>query len=134
MRTVAEFRQAGLEFVDGDVCQEGEGLEYGRFWYAHTDSDENCFGSCPITKFARRQNTSVTPSFTGMVEVKRKNGDLEIGIASDFHWAILDHYLDIIWWRPVLDQSVEEPELEHIDLSDNDKAELSQILIAMCSS
>lgn len=49
--------------------------------------------------------------YTGMVEVKFRDGDIERAKSTSFRWTHVDSYADIIAWRPAL-PSVDSEKVE----------------------
>ncbi len=82
MKTVQEFKDAGLVFVEGDV---------------HS-------GVGPIS-FSWRKNTWVKPTFSGKVEVSFANGVTASAFAHELMWEVAGLECSIERWRPALDNA-----------------------------
>jgi len=111
MKTVGDFKDAGLVFVNGDLVDGVTGNEHSP------DCDPfNCFfdqlrfrEAWTIRSFAWRTNTGVKPEFVGMIEYKTRSGSVYIGLASCVNFAASHgDKLIIIEWRPHLSKF--EPE------------------------
>ncbi len=81
MKTVQEFKDAGLVFVEGDV---------------HS-------GMGPIS-FSWRKNTGVEPTFSGKVEVEFSRGATHVGNPESFDWGYIGT-VGLRRWRPALDNA-----------------------------
>ncbi|MBP6517881.1 hypothetical protein [Shewanella sp.] len=104
MKTVGEFKKAGLVFVNGDVyCHKGSTLKMladgiTLKWFERDAKALNA----TIMGFAWRENTGVKPKFSGDIEFTF-NGEgcemQEVRSANNINWSIVKK------WRPSLNQS-----------------------------
>jgi hypothetical protein len=130
MKTVGEFKKAGLVFVEGDcvlsitddhesedadlfiecVIPEQRGanwLSIGENAYAHKN--------WILKQFAWRENTGVKPEFNGLIDFTHKDGDeyfsQKVGSKFCDAWEFLGGGNEIAKWRPSLNQPpIAEPD------------------------
>lgn len=118
MKTVGEFKKAGLVFVGDDKLRSETN---------NHDSDEICMSRCwlghgiyrgflevsdcyfankewVISSFAWRENTGVKPEYNGVIEVELNGGHKRAAYVSGLIW-ILGFGSSIARWRPVVLQS-----------------------------
>ena len=119
MKTVGDFKKAGLVFIDGDI---GDGYKVGL---AQSFSAYNIWDNCIPKSFAWRENTGVMPEFKGYMELKTLCGD--VILSSDFEvidWELTEDDRDIIKWRPALDQTEKTPSARQLapHITDGKKA------------
>jgi hypothetical protein len=122
MKTVKEFKDAGLVFVEGDeFYYEGDRATFlnivpsgkmfqGQVKVEYPDGGtgvhdvDNLEEDMPVTKFAWRTNTGERPSFKGEVEVELRSGRASRARISGFGWWLDGDDTDIIKWRPVISE------------------------------
>lgn len=136
MKTVGEFKKAGLVFVNGDVyCHKGSTLKMladgiTLKWFERDAKALNA----TIMGFAWRENTGVKPEFSGAIDVITESWDSgdchsKTHYASTLNWS--NHCLNkVIKWRPSLNhpsaakpdtkQSAEEKRMDIIGQNGND--------------
>jgi len=109
MKTVGDFKKAGLVFVKGDNTIESDGSsskDYIDFDYDGSFNKNNYFDCSPIESFAWRENAGVNPEFKGLIEFTF-NGEgcemQEVRNANNINWAIVKK------WRPSLNQPKRSP-------------------------
>ena len=106
MRTVGDFKKAGLEFVEDD-----SGSNYCVFNVNAFNSMDHFNDGVPEF-FEWRENTGERPSFNGLIDILLPNGDLKSAWNSkldDWYWVSFN----IRKWRPSLNQlsiTTETPE------------------------
>lgn len=105
MKTVKDYKQLGLVFIQGDYINTHEGkkqdpLNLHGVGYCNdsTFNDEKF-----AIEFAWRNNEGVKPEYMGLIEAGCESGDILEGISSDFMYWWDDG--TIIKWRPVVLQS-----------------------------
>lgn len=106
MKTVGDFKKAGLVFVEGDVCQNIlTGAVFNRKWVKATSI--GIYDDCNLLEFAWRENIGAVPGFEGRIEVELTNSRHH----TDYAWA-RGFPSSIKRWRPVLPASIptETPE------------------------
>lgn len=102
MKTVGEFKKAGLVFVNGDVyCHKGSTLKMladgiTLRWF---ELDAKALNAT-IMGFAWRENTGVKPEFGGLVEWVGDSGAVYVNRPDELIWS--DKC--IAKWRPSLNQ------------------------------
>ena len=109
MKTVGDFRKAGLVFVVGDVVDHSansDGSEIASLdlaWCDHCNRGTYGFNESPIGSFAWRANTGVMPRFNGLVELKHDDGETYKVESRACDWS---QALCAGWtgWRPSLNQ------------------------------
>lgn len=108
MKTVGEFKDAGLVFVKGDKCYKdgSSGDEFHRHWY----EAPKMYRDQVISEFAWRENTGVKPEFMGLIEFTFDREGYEemheVRGTSNINWSIVKK------WRPSLNQSLSISEHE----------------------
>ena len=70
MKTVGEFKKAGLELVEGDTYINGFQLNSNGASLVNKLSHDN---EIIIKSFAWRENTGVKPEFNGLIDVVTAN-------------------------------------------------------------
>tara|TARA_R110000851_G_scaffold87274_2_gene190326 strand:- start:3000 stop:3722 length:723 start_codon:yes stop_codon:yes gene_type:complete len=91
MKTVKDFRDAGLVFVIGDMFNDLSSI---------TPVD-----TCTIRAFVWRENTGEKPSFKGNIDIITSGESAYTGPSTSFRWDASDSKHSIIKWRPTLIQS-----------------------------
>lgn len=118
MKTVGEFKKAGLVLVEGDVVDDSCDND-GTLMKPLSATMVGCcndgkyqFNEAAIESFAWRENTGVKPDFSGLVETESFEGYKDSLYPKDIIWN--HRYggrLSIKKWRPSLNQpSVAEPD------------------------
>lgn len=108
MKTVGEFKKAGLVFVKGDTCKEQKGTTYvaGR-WIEYENQGDDDWIDDIVIEFSWRENTGVKPEFSGAIDAIIGVGDdseqIECAPIDGFSWD-LDHSYPTVKWRPSLNQ------------------------------
>ena len=110
MKTVGEFKKAGLVFVNGDVyCHKGSTLKtladgITLKWF---ELDAKALNAT-IMGFAWRENTGVKPKFSGFIDFTHKDGteyfSQKVGSRHCSEWGIVGGANQIAKWRPSLNQ------------------------------
>lgn len=110
MKTVGEFKKAGLVFVNGDVyCHKGSTLKMladgiTLRWF---ELDAKALNAT-IIGFAWRENTGVKPKFSGFIDFTHKDGteyfSQKVGSRHCSEWGIVGGANQIAKWRPSLNQ------------------------------
>ena len=114
MLTVREFKDLGVEFVNGDRL----GGDYIGNWSdaddIHFKFDPNAYFDFMLNSFAWRTNTGVNPSFDGLIEYIVKGGDCFVRQCQSvvFDYTGYGDGFQVIKWRPLLDQSQTETKEE----------------------
>lgn len=102
MKTVGEFKKAGLKFVNGD---KGDGFCVKAHKYFGMSS---VFDNKRATSFAWRENTGVKPEFNGFIDFTHKDGteyfSQKVGSIHCYEWGIVGSANQIAKWRPSLNQ------------------------------
>lgn len=117
MKTVGEFKDAGLVFVNGDGFINGESTKL-----VLTDANSVCIASHAIVhSFAWRENTGVKPEFMGLIEVELKDGTvMHPKKSSELMWALklsgFSEPRSITKWRPSLNQPKKWPDNSRMDI------------------
>ena len=127
MKTVGEFKKAGLVFVGNDKLRretnnhDSDEISMNRCWLEHDrysgflEVSDGYFANkeWAISSFAWRENTGVKPEFIGLIEFKF-NGEgcemQEARSANSVNWAIVKK------WRPRLNQHQKWPEKSRMDI------------------
>lgn len=109
MRTVCDFKKAGLALVDGDECQDSNGLIYSSVRFAHANVGDEEFDLFRISDFAWRTNTGVKPEFVGEVELMDGNHNTGVKHSSKVNWEKHPQAGDasICQWRPHLPAAIQ---------------------------
>ena len=107
MKTIKDFKDAGLVFVKGD---SGSGFTVGD---AEGFNLDNIWDYLKPESFAWRTNTGVKPEFDGVVEVEVRNGGLGVAHPNSLQWGVnimdISSPIDIIKWRPHLPKVEDKP-------------------------
>ncbi len=103
MKTVKDFKDAGLVFVDGDVNSNKASFSKDG---AETCNNGIANDHIKMSEFAWRTNTGVKPDFNGEVEFLTCVG-MGTGYVNEMHWLIMaDGYgvnsESITRWRPLI--------------------------------
>lgn len=106
MKTVGDYKNAGLELVEGDVCYDSD-CEYSNSWAFSSNRGDSDWDGDTAKSFAWRTNTGEKPSFVGNVDVITSDKSLFEGVdinsaAFDFEDDRFDCYVE--QWRPSLNQ------------------------------
>lgn len=103
LKTVGDYKKAGLVFIDEDQCDCA--VMYSKKW----QRNPLCYADNNIVEFAWRTNTGEAPEFSGKIEIECSDGDvIVVKRARAINWEALDYYLK---WRPHLPKSnTETPE------------------------
>lgn len=127
MKTVGEFKSAGLVFVGNDKLRretnnhDSDEISMNRCWLGHDrysgflEVSDGYFANkeWAISSFAWRENTGVKPEFIGLIEFTF-NGEgcemQEARSANSVNWAIVKK------WRPRLNQHQKWPEKSRMDI------------------
>lgn len=107
MLTVKEFKDLGVEFVEGDKRSSSTYRHGGVVMTDELARNTNLRDGVDIeviTSFAWRTNTGVKPRLVGEIEVTWQNDEVEVINASDYPWS-LSESIHIVKWRPLLEQS-----------------------------
>ena len=105
MKTVQDYKQLGLVFIQGDYINTHEGKKqeplnrYGVGYCNDSRSNDENFA----IEFAWRNNDGVKPEYNGLIEVECGSGRIQKGSSRDFMYWWDDG--TIIKWRPVVLQS-----------------------------
>ena len=107
MKTVKDFKDAGLEIISGDMVH---GHTNNPRSAAIKITDLMTHSPAPreewtIAEFAWRENAGVKPDFSGMIDAITSGGDDHTELSKDFDWVVSDSKHSITKWRPSLDQS-----------------------------
>jgi len=106
MKTVGDFKNAGLVFVEGD---EGNNYHIG----APLSFNSSCMWDYGVPEsFVWRTNTGEKPEFVGKVEVKYKDGAVMIAHSGNIMFDGVTRGLanPVVKWRPSLNQSTTQTE------------------------
>jgi hypothetical protein len=108
MKTVGEFKKAGLVFFEGDACKCVEGVTYNSGKFSElTNRGNTAWVNFDAISFAWRENTGVKPEFKGLIDVlvgDDKNSEQFNCInASALVWDT-NPLSRVIKWRPSLNQ------------------------------
>lgn len=127
MKTVGDFKKAGLVFVGDDKLRsetnnhDSDEISMNRCWLGHDrysgflEVSDGYFANkeWAISSFAWRENTGVKPEFIGLIEFTF-NGEgcemQEARSANSVNWAIVKK------WRPRLNQHQKWPEKSRMDI------------------
>lgn len=105
MKTVGDFKKAGLVFAGGDYCQDRYGDTYNGVWYEHSNIGDKSYDSCNMTKFAWRTNTGEKPSFSGLIEYETCDGIYNSWHTDCVNFSTRIGGKEVIKkWRPSLNQ------------------------------
>lgn len=110
MKTVGDFKKAGLVFVVGDEIYTGERIGY---WSAADDEyfkdHSHEYTAMTPKSFTWRTNVGFTPNFNGVVEFELCDGDKFTAHISALYFAAkVGGNLLITKWRPHLDAAKTE--------------------------
>lgn len=105
MKTVGDYRKAGLTFVRGDMIDGMTGKSNSVPFDPFILGNPNGFSECwTMRSFAWRENTDDIIGFSGLVEVVWRNTQKEIVHTK----SILEEASSILKWRPYLKSQYEE--------------------------
>lgn len=130
MRTVKDFKDAGLVFVVDDVSRI---VGCGRFrvtqiWTVNVTNTDR-YDAQEIVEFKWRDNTGIRPAFTGKFDIQFPDGKVALDVAPrDLTWALEGAYGDITRWRPHLPKPVQALTASK-DTPEIDKGEKYQVTI-----
>lgn len=106
MKTVQDYKQLGLVFIQGDYINTHEGKKqeplncYGVGYCNDSRSNDEKF----VIEFAWRNNDGVKPEYRGVIEVALRNGSTCCKYDSDAYlWP--KAFSSVFKWRPVVLQS-----------------------------
>lgn len=106
MKTVQDYKQLGLVFIQGDYINTHEGKKqeplnrYGVGYCNDSRSNDEKF----VIEFAWRNNDGVKPEYRGVIEVALRNGYTCCKYDSDAYlWT--KAFSSVFKWRPVVLQS-----------------------------
>lgn len=103
MKTVQDYLDLGLVFVDGDKCFKNgvSGDEFNRHWHA----SPSMYSDKIASSFSWRNNDGVKPEYKGQIEACLNNAIEISGTRAD--WSLWERgYLNsVAKWRPVVMQS-----------------------------
>ena len=126
MKTVGDFKAAGLVFIDGDRLDFHDGYR-GECSKSVLDliNDGSCTYPAGVVDFAWRANTGVKPEFVGNIEISTPEGDLVIkeSLIDCYDWGKTGRN-GIDKWRPLLDQTEKKPSARQLapHITDGKKA------------
>lgn len=105
MKTVGDYKKAGLAFVDGDVMMD-QPLSSGGADLLNTSDSWDIDDT--IEHFEWRTNTGVKPEFNGVIELEHRGGTQKyvepIGDYYSRDWSLEQDDGDITRWRPHIDK------------------------------
>lgn len=127
MKTVGEFKNAGLVFVGNDKLRsetnnhDSDEICMNRCWLGHGSYSgflevSDCYFANKewvISSFAWRENTGVKPEFRGLIEFTfsgEGSERQEAGLAENVNWEIVKK------WRPSQNQHKKWPEKSRMDI------------------
>lgn len=113
MKTVGDFKEAGLVFVADDVVstsRSGRGnferVEDDYVGFVNSTSGiHSLWNNAEVKEFAWRENTGVKPGFSGKIDFVHQDGeeffglDIEKACACEY-WALNSGQGTIVKWRP----------------------------------
>ncbi len=123
MKTVKDFKDAGLVFVEGDMVHSNTGCETSkgeslmdcatRASLIHSFisiGDKFACGVWTIESFAWRTNKGVKPEFVGKMKLRIRCGDvMNSWEYEEIDWKKSGHGCDILEWRPHLPKVEDKP-------------------------
>ena len=106
MKTVKDFRDAGLVFVSDDIVGglSGDHCSVPVRMLVPQGSTKP-LDAWAIREFAWRANAGEKPSFKGNIDIVTSGESAYTGLSTSFRWDASDSKHSIIKWRPTLIQS-----------------------------
>ena len=137
MKTVKDYKDAGLVFIEGDNVDDSHENDSSIIRPLSSRMAECCnkgkydFDSAPVGEFAWRTNTGVKPDYVGEVEVMWNNDTVHTELFEMRNWTEKRYASSIAKWRPLITK--EQPKESESPLSPDfvDKPIYTQ---AMCDA